>query len=157
VATFFIDDEFNFHARSIACHHVPLESHTASFVLKQFELVLSSFELNLKPHHVATTDKGSNMTGALGICSKCTRNNCSCHLVSTIVNRVVFKTYWESETGRMHGYRYGHITQMKEIFDLLDASFKLVEHFTRTKYVKNQVTVILIEMFLLRSLSANLP
>jgi hypothetical protein len=133
-----------------------MESHTAVFVLNQFESVLTSFGLSLKPNHVATTDKGSNMTGALGISSKCERNNCSCHLISTFVNRVMFKTYWEGDHGRVHGYRYGHITQMKEIFDLLEASFKLVEHFNRTKYVKNEVTVILLIIQSFYSLNAKL-
>ncbi len=136
MAAFFIDENFTFQSRTIACHHVPQESHTAVFVLNQFELVLSGLDLELKPNQVATTDRGSNMTGQLGICTKCTRNDCACHLISTMVTRVVFKSDRVVEGKKVHDYRYREISDLKEIFDMFDASFKLVESFNRTGYVK---------------------
>lgn len=130
VNLFYIDNSFNHHARAVACKPLPLERHTALFVLEQFAEVLN--EYNIPESHLITTisNQGSNMVGVEGLSSRFGHYDCLCHLLSTIIRHVlVKKKLYDAEGKSYQGFQY--YNNAPSIFKLIDKAHRLVDHFKR--------------------------
>jgi hypothetical protein len=102
-------------------------SLTAQYVKEQFNNVLDDFKLPKDPDYHVVTDGGSNMVGALGLCSFYNRDDCFCHLISSGIKYVLHKTTSKKVSGAF--YRY--YNEAKEIFDMIDSSHSLAEYSKR--------------------------
>lgn len=109
---------------------LPFESHDAEFVLAQFELVLAEYKINDSNSISIISDQGPNMVGCLGLTSKYSREDCYCHLLATVIKRVLFKVKRQRDGRSTSVYKY--IEQAPSVFKLIDAAFKLCEHLKRT-------------------------
>jgi hypothetical protein len=71
------------------------------------------------------------MTGEEGICKKCARIDCCCHLISTILKRVLYKAKMKDEQGNdVRKYRY--FGDSPDVYHLIDGCSKLVDHVKRS-------------------------
>lgn len=135
VSVFFVDNDFKLQSRTLAVKPLANESHDAEFVLSQFELVLEEYKMSSTESISVISDQGSNMTGCLGLSSKYPRDDCFCHLISTVVKRVLFKVKRQRDGHSSSVYKYQE--KAPSVFKLNNASFKLCEHLKRTGCNKN--------------------
>jgi hypothetical protein len=71
------------------------------------------------------------MTGCQGLRKFYSRYDCLCHIISTIVKRVLSKTT-TIEKGCTKAPHYKYYTRAKQIFNLIDACHKLTRYFKKS-------------------------
>ncbi len=127
----YVDEEFKLHSRTLTVRGLPDESHTALLIKNELESVLGEYHILWDEEFHVVTDGGSNMTGALGIESVCNREDCYCHLVATIIRRVLHKTHSVAK-----GTHYKYFEEVPEVFRLIDGCHSIAGYFNRTSLNK---------------------